>query len=270
MSGELRYLNVLSECLYQGTPSANRTGIGTFKCFGGFWMCEDVIEDFPLLTTKRVHWPSVVAELLWFLSGSTNIRDLDARIWDEWADEGGELGPIYGAQWRSWPLPVEFEGSIVRCDQIRLVENELRADPDSRRMLVSAWNVSDIPFMALAPCHYAFQLQHSDGDLNMLVNMRSVDVFLGLPFNIASYGLLLMMFAHVSGLRARRLCFSLGDYHLYQNHIEQAKTQLGRRPHQAPWVLIAGQHQSITEIAANDIQLSSYEPWPAIKAEVAV
>lgn len=279
MRSEQAYLNLLLDCYSQGRFSDNRTGIPTLKRFGGFWVCDDVVEDFPLLTTKRIHWRSVVAELLWFLSGSTNINDLDSQIWDEWADEKGELGPVYGYQWRKWFVKSEhFDGpggvdgwtSVTAIDQIKEAERLLREDPDSRRILVSAWNVADLPQMALAPCHYAFQLQHCDGELNMMVNMRSIDLFLGLPFNIASYALLLTMFAHVHRMRPQKLCFSLGDYHIYSNHFNQVLTQLARPLHDAPRVYISGSHTSICDIRPEDIHLERYEPDAAIRAEVAV
>ena len=270
MRSEQAYLNLLLDCYAKGRISGNRTGVPTLKCFGALWTCEDVVEDFPLLTTKRIHWKSVVAELLWFLRGSTNIRDLDSTIWNEWADENGDLGPVYGQQWRAWHDPMEIEGHTGTWDQIRMAENLLRHDPDSRRILVSAWNVADLPFMALQPCHYAFQLQHCDGELSMLVNMRSIDMFLGLPFNIASYALLLTMFAHVHRMRPQKLCFSLGDYHIYSNHYEQVLTQITRPLRPAPRVWISGSHESVCDIRVEDIHLDGYDPEPSIKAEVAV
>jgi len=270
---EEAYLQLLDDVLTNGTRSDNRTGVATYKVFGRFWECEDVMDDFPLLTTKRIHWKSVVAELLWFLSGSTNVKPLQemgCTIWDEWADEHGELGPIYGYQWRSWTGFDSKDDELNEIDQIAEAVNLLKHDPDSRRILVSAWNVADLVHMSLNPCHYAFQLQVQNGELNMLVNMRSIDIFLGMPFNIASYALLLRMFAHVTGYRASRLCFSLGDLHIYENHIEQVKTQLARPQHEAPRVALHDRVQSIFDFTPDDIALVGYEHSGVLKGEVAV
>jgi len=278
-TGEGRYLELLHDVMLNGAKSENRTDTATRKVFGRFWACDDVIDDFPLLTTKRVHFKSVVAELLWFLSGSTNANDLDATIWDEWADEKGELGPVYGKQWRDWFIssthcegPGGYDGHTSRLavDQIQQALNLLQTDPNSRRILVSAWNVSDLHAMKLQPCHYAFQLQTCNGELNMLVNMRSIDIFLGMPFNIASYALLLMMFAHVTGYRAKRLCFSLGDLHIYENHMEQGRVQLSRNQLDAPRVGLADEIGSLFDFRPEHIQLRSYNPHSGLKGKVAV
>lgn len=282
MSGEGRYLELLRDVMLNGSKSENRTDTPTRKVFGRFWSCDDVVEDFPLLTTKRVHWKSVVAELIWFLSGSTNVHDLQAMgctIWDEWADERGDLGPVYGKQWRKWFVKSEhFDGpggydgwTDTTCvDQIQKAYDMLREDPNSRRILVSAWNVSDLDRMALQPCHYAFQLQTQDGDLNMMVNMRSIDIFLGMPFNIASYALLLRMFAHVTGFRPRRLCFTLGDLHIYENHMEQARVQLTRTMRPQPKVGLEDSVASIFDFRPEHIEIREYDPHSGLRGEVAV
>jgi len=281
-TGEGRYLELLHDVMLNGAKSENRTDTATRKVFGRFWACDDVIDDFPLLTTKRVHFKSVVAELLWFLSGSTNnndLRELGCTIWDEWAAENGELGPVYGKQWRKWHVKSEhFDGpggydghwSHTSIDQIQRAYDMLREDPNSRRMLVSAWNVADLDDMALMPCHYAFQLQTQNGEINMMVNMRSIDIFLGMPFNIASYALLLMMFAHVTGYRAKRLCFSLGDLHIYENHMEQGRVQLTRNQLDAPRVGLADEIGSLFDFRPEHIQLRSYNPHSGLKGKVAV
>ena len=272
-TGEGRYLQLLRDVMLNGSISNNRTDTPTRKVFGRFWSCDDVVEDFPLLTTKRIHWNSVVAELIWFLSGSTNVGDLQAMgcsIWDEWADDEcimdpGGLGPIYGKQWRCWD---NYAGGTI--DQIDAIFHLLNVNPNSRRMLVSAWNVADLPDMSLLPCHYAFQLQTQDGDLNMMVNMRSIDIFLGMPFNIASYALLLRMFAHVTGYRAKRLTFSLGDLHIYENHMEQGRIQLTRSQLDPPRVGLADQVGSIFDFRPEHVELRSYNPHAGLKGKVAV
>jgi len=274
-TGEGRYLELLRDVMLNGVTSDNRTDTPTRKVFGRFWSCDDVIEDFPLLTTKRVHFKSVVAELIWFLSGSTNNNDLNylgCTIWDEWANDIGELGPIYGRQWRYWRdrHTVGEEDVTDYHDQIEMMLYLLANEPDSRRMLVSAWNVADLPDMALLPCHYAFQLQVTNGELNMMVNMRSIDIFLGLPFNIASYALLLRMFAHVTGYRAKRLCFSLGDLHIYENHMEQGRIQLTRGQLDAPRVGLADSIGSIFDFRPEHVELRSYNPHAGLKGKVAV
>jgi thymidylate synthase len=267
-TGEGRYLELLRDVMLTGSISDNRTDEPTRKVFGRFWTCDDVIEDFPLLTTKRVHWKSIVAELIWFLSGSTNVKDLQAMgctIWDEWADQDGYLGPVYGKQWRNW-----WGDGYYGVDQIQNVMDLLKTDPNSRRMMVSAWNVKDLDEMALQPCHDSFQLQTQDGDLNMLVRMRSTDIFLGMPFNIASYALLLCMFAHVTGFRARRLCFSLGDLHIYENHMEQGRIQLTRNQLDSPRVGLEDSIGSIFDFRPEHVELRSYNPHAGLKGEVAV
>jgi len=268
-TGEGRYLELLRDVMLHGSKSDNRTGTPTRKVFGRFWTCDDVVDDFPLLTTKRVHFKSVVAELIWFLSGSTNVKPLQemgCTIWDEWAKLDGYLGPIYGKQWRDW-----FDYSCGdNIDQIQNVIGLLEKEPNSRRMIVSAWNVADLDDMALQPCHYAFQLQVQDGDLNMMVNMRSTDIFLGMPFNISSYALLLRMFAHVTGFRARRLCFSLGDLHIYENHMEQGRIQLTRNQLDAPRVGLQDSIGSIFDFRPEHVELRSYNPHSGLKGKVAV
>ena len=278
MTGEENYLELLSDVMENGVKSDNRTATPTRKVFGRFWTCEDVVEDFPLLTTKRVHTKSIIAELIWFLSGSTNVKDLQAMgctIWDEWADPNGELGPVYGKQWRNWDSEwyastYEIAEVLDTTDQIADAIGLLVVDPNSRRNIVSAWNVADLPKMKLMPCHYAFQLQVTNGELNMLVNMRSIDIFLGLPFNIASYALLLRMFAQVTGYRAKRLCFSLGDLHLYENHRVQADTQRRRHPRQAPRVLLEPDVESIFDFRPEHVKIESYDPHSGLKGDVAV
>ena len=273
-TAEGRYLELLRDVMINGSQSDNRTDTPTRKVFGRFWSCDDVIEDFPLLTTKRVHFKSVVAELIWFLSGSTNVKDLQAMgctIWDEWAitdecfGEIGDLGPVYGKQWRAWD---NYAGGEI--DQIQRAVEMIQDDPNSRRILVSAWNVADLLAMELLPCHYAFQLQVQNGELNMMVNMRSIDVFLGMPFNIASYALLLMMFAHVTGYRAKRLCFALGDLHIYENHMEQGRVQLTRNQLDAPQVGLEDSVGSIFDFRPEHVELRSYNPHSGLKGKVAV
>jgi len=226
-----------------------------------------------LLTTKRVAFKSVVAELIWFLSGSTNVKELQAMgctIWDEWADEDGDLGPIYGQQWRAWKHYDNPFDPGMAIDQIFQMVELLKHDPTSRRMLVSAWDVGDLKEMALQPCHYAFQLQVSNGELNMMVNMRSIDIFLGMPFNIASYALLLMMFGHVTGYRPKRLCFALGDLHIYENHMEQGWIQLSRTQLDPPRVGLADEVGSIFDFRPEHVELRSYNPHSGLKGKVAV
>lgn len=278
MTGEQNYLELLRDVMLNGAKSDNRTATPTRKVFGRFWTCEDVIEDFPLLTTKKVHTKSIIAELIWFLSGSTNNNDLEemgCTIWREWSHpETGELGPVYGKQWRKWQSSRSYHDGVkwqpIYLDQIREAIVLLNTDPNSRRILVSAWNVNDLEKMALMPCHYAFQLQVMNGELNMMVNMRSIDIFLGMPFNIASYAFLLMMFAHVTGLRAKRLCFSLGDLHIYENHMEQGRIQLTREPRKAPRVGLEDAVGSIFDFEPKHIEIREYDPHPGLKGEVAV
>jgi thymidylate synthase len=262
-----QYLDLMRAALERGTPKSDRTGTGTRSLFG-HQMRFDLAEGFPLVTTKKVHLKSVVHELLWFLSGETNIRYLkenSVRIWDEWADENGDLGPVYGRQWRSWAAP---DGRSI--DQIADVVAAIRSNPDSRRLIVSAWNPADIERMALAPCHCLFQFYVAEGRLSCQLYQRSADIFLGLPFNIASYALLTMMMAQVNGLRAGDFVLTLGDAHLYQNHVEQARLQLSRAPRPLPRMQINPDVHSIFDFVYGDFELLGYEPHPHIKAAVAV
>ena len=261
------YLQLLDECLHHGLDREDRTGVGTRGLFGR-QMRFDLAEGFPLLTTKKVHLHSVIHELLWFLRGDTNIaylKENKVRIWDEWADENGELGPVYGHQWRSWPNP---DGTTI--DQIATVEQQIRENPKSRRLIVSAWNVSDVGRMALPPCHVLFQFYVAGDRLSLQLYQRSADIFLGVPFNIASYALLTMMMAHVTGLRPGEFIHSLGDVHLYRNHLEQAATQLTRHPRKLPQMQIQSKAKSIDDFRFEDFQLIGYDPHPAIRAPVAV
>ncbi len=262
-----QYLNLLDHILNQGVEKRDRTGVGTLSVFG-YQMRFDLTEGFPLLTTKKLHLPSIIYELLWFLSGSTNVGYLQEHgvtIWDEWADEAGELGPIYGCQWRSWPAS---DGRHI--DQISQVIERLRTNPDSRRHLVSAWNVGDIDRMRLPPCHVLFQFYVSDGRLSCQLYQRSADVFLGVPFNIASYALLTMMVAQVCELKLAEFIHTLGDVHLYMNHLKQAKLQLGRDPLSLPQMALNPEVNSIFDFRHEDFTLSNYTPHPVIKAPIAV
>ena len=263
------YLELLDDCLHHGLDRDDRTGVGTRGLFGRQlrWNLDD---GFPLLTTKKIHVPAVIHELLWFLRGSTNIaylRENNVRIWDEWADEDGELGPVYGHQWRSWPVPGSDGGTI---DQIAWVENEIRTNPDSRRLVVSAWNPADVPRMALPPCHVMFQFYVAEGRLSCQLYQRSGDVFLGVPFNIASYSLLTLMMAHVTGLQPGEFVHTLGDVHLYRNHFEQAREQLSRPPRPLPRMSFARSVGSIDDFVYDDFVLTGYHPHPRIAAAVAV
>ena len=261
------YLELLQEILDQGVPKPDRTGTGTLSLFGR-QLRFDLQSGFPLLTTKRVHWKSVVYELLWFLRGDTNVRWLQEHgvtIWDEWADKNGELGPVYGAQWRSWPLP---DGGHV--DQLSEVIDQIRTQPHSRRLLVSAWNVADLPKMALAPCHVLFQFCVANGRLSCQLYQRSADVFLGVPFNIASYSLLTSMVAQVCDLEPGEFIHTFGDVHLYRNHIDQARLQLERTPRQLPKLRLNPDVRSLFEFRYEDIELVGYDPHPRIPAPVAV
>jgi len=262
-----QYLDLMRHVLEHGTPKSDRTGTGTLSVFG-HQMRFDLAQGFPLVTTKKCHLRSIIHELLWFLQGDTNIRYLKengVRIWDEWADENGDLGPVYGKQWRSWPTP---DGG--RIDQIARVLHDLKHNPDSRRIIVSAWNVAELDQMALAPCHAFFQFYVADGKLSCQLYQRSADIFLGVPFNIASYALLTLMLAQVSGLQPGDFVHTLGDAHLYTNHLEQAREQLMRTPRALPVMRL---NPSVTELLAfrfDDFELLDYDPYPAIKALVAV
>jgi thymidylate synthase len=262
-----QYLDLLARIRTEGLRKGDRTGTGALSLFGE-QMRFDLEAGFPLLTTKKLHVKSIVHELLWFLQGSTNVRYLNEHgvaIWDEWADENGELGPVYGRQWRSWPKP---DGGTV--DQItRLVEG-IKRDPDSRRHIVSAWNVGEIDKMALPPCHCLFQFYVGDGRLSCQLYQRSADVFLGVPFNIASYALLTLMVAQVTGLKPGAFVHTFGDVHLYLNHLDQADEQLSRLPRALPRMEMNPEVRSLFDFAYQDFKLVGYDPHPAIRAEVAV
>jgi thymidylate synthase len=262
-----QYLSLLQRVLDEGVRKSDRTGTGTLSVFG-HQMRFDLSRGFPLLTTKKLHLRSIIHELLWFLSGDTNIRylrDNGVTIWDEWADERGELGPVYGHQWRSWPTP---EGGSI--DQIARVLDQIRIDPDSRRHMVSAWNVAEIDKMKLPPCHVLFQFYVAEGRLSCQLYQRSCDVFLGIPFNIASYALLTMMVAQVSGLQPAELVHTLGDAHLYLNHLDQARLQLTRDPRPLPVMKLNTAVTSIFDFKYEDFALEGYDPHPSIKAAIAV
>ena len=261
------YLDLLRHILDHGTPKSDRTGTGTRSIFG-YQMRFDLAAGFPLLTTKKLHLKSIAYELLWFLRGETNVQWLQERgvtIWDEWADEQGELGPVYGSQWRSWPTP-----GGGRIDQISDVIDRIRSTPDSRRLIVSAWNVADIEQMALPPCHLLFQFYVAGGRLSCQMYQRSADVFLGVPFNIASYALLTLLFAQVTGLAPGEFIHTFGDAHLYNNHVEQARLQLSRQPRSLPKLSINPAVKSIFDFQYEDFRLTDYDPHPHIPAPVAV
>ena len=262
-----QYLELLNKVMKEGTLKSDRTGTGTKSIFG-YQMRFDLSEGFPLLTTKKVHLKSIIYELLWFIKGDTNIKYLKEHgvsIWDEWADENGNLGPVYGAQWRHWKTPGGGE-----IDQLSNVMQSLREKPDSRRHIVSAWNVADVDNMALPPCHSLFQFYVADGRLSCQLYQRSADLFLGVPFNIASYALLTMMVAKVCGYTAGDFVHTLGDAHIYLNHFEQVQTQLGRTPRQLPKMIIHGKQKDIFSFEYEDFELTGYDPYPAIKAPVTV
>ncbi|WP_293786098.1 thymidylate synthase [uncultured Aeromicrobium sp.] len=261
------YLDLVQRILDEGVEKSDRTGTGTLSVFG-HQMRFDLSEGFPLVTTKKVHVRSVVGELIWFISGDTNIgylKDNRISIWDEWADDAGDLGPVYGHQWRSWPAP---DGRQI--DQLAQVIENLRHDPDSRRHLVSAWNVADLDRMALAPCHAFFQFYVADGKLSCQLYQRSGDVFLGVPFNIASYALLTHMVAQVLGFEVGDFVHTLGDAHLYLNHLDQAREQLTRDPRPLPTLRLDPAVRSIDDFAIESVEILGYDPHPAIKAPVAV
>jgi len=262
-----QYLNLMQHVLEHGTKKEDRTGTGTLSVFG-YQMRFKLNEGFPLLTTKKLHIKSIIYELLWFLRGDTSIKYLQehgVNIWNEWADESGNLGPVYGAQWRSWSTA---DGRSV--DQISRVIEQIKSNPDSRRLIVSAWNVGEIPKMALPPCHLLFQFYVANEKLSCQLYQRSADIFLGVPFNIATYALLTMMIAHVCGLQAGEFVHTLGDTHLYSNHIEQARLQLTREPLALPQMRINPSIKSIFDFEYSDFELVDYNAHPHIKAEVAV
>jgi len=262
-----QYLELLRLIRDRGTPKGDRTGTGTRSIFG-HQMRFDLAKGFPLLTTKKVHTRSIIHELLWFLKGETNVRYLRENrvtIWDEWADDNGELGPVYGFQWRSWPTP---DGRKI--DQIREVIEQIKQSPDSRRLIVSAWNVADLDRMALPPCHLLFQFYVAEGRLSCQMYQRSADVFLGVPFNIASYALLTHMVAQVAGLAAGEFIHTFGDAHLYNNHLEQAELQLSRQPRPLPALRINPEVRSIDGFRFDDFQVENYDPHPHIAAPIAV
>ena len=262
-----QYLDLLRRIRETGVQKTDRTGVGTLSIFGS-QSRYDLSEGFPLLTTKKVHLKSIIYELLWFISGDTNIKylkDHGVSIWDEWADENGDLGPVYGHQWRSWPTP---DGKSI--DQLANVVDQIQHHPDSRRMLVCAWNVGEVEKMALPPCHCLFQFYVAEGKLSCQLYQRSADTFLGVPFNIASYALLTMMLAQVSGLKPGEFIHTTGDTHLYLNHLEQADLQLSRTPRPLPKMKLNPDVKSIFDFKYEDFELTDYDPWPAIKAPVAV
>ena len=262
-----QYLDLMRHVLEHGTKKTDRTGTGTLSVFG-YQMRFDLSKGFPLVTTKKCHLRSIIHELLWFLNGDTNIaylKENNVSIWDEWADDNGDLGPVYGAQWRSWPTP---DGQHI--DQISQVIQQIKQQPDSRRLIVSAWNVAELNKMALAPCHAFFQFYVADGKLSCQLYQRSCDIFLGLPFNIASYALLTMMVAQQCELELGDFVWTGGDTHLYSNHLEQTRLQLSREPRALPTMTILRKPASIFDYQFEDFELSGYDPHPHIKAPVAI
>lgn len=262
-----QYLDLIDRVLSEGTRKDDRTGTGTLSVFG-HQMRFDLSEGFPLLTTKKLHLKSIIYELLWFLRGDTNVRYLQehgVRIWNEWADADGELGPVYGHQWRSWP---DYDGGTI--DQIALVQQQIRTNPDSRRLIVSAWNVAEVNRMALPPCHTLFQFYVADGRLSLQLYQRSADIFLGVPFNIASYALLLLMMAQATGLQPGCFVHTLGDAHIYLNHLEQVQLQRTREPRTLPTMLLNPDIHDVFDFQYEDFQLINYNPYPHIAGAVAV
>ena len=262
-----QYLDLLDRILTEGTKKTDRTGTGTLSVFG-HQMRFNLEDGFPLLTTKKLHLKSIIYELLWFLKGDTNVKYLQehgVRIWNEWADENGDLGPVYGHQWRSWP---DYNGGTI--DQISNVLDIIKNHPDSRRMVVSAWNPAEVDQMALPPCHCLFQFYVADGRLSLQLYQRSADTFLGVPFNIASYALLLMMMAQVTGLKAGDFIHTTGDTHLYLNHLDQARLQLTRTPRPLPRMILNKDVKSLFDFKYEDFQLEGYDPWDHISAKVSV
>ncbi len=262
-----QYLDLLNRILTEGTKKTDRTGTGTLSVFG-HQMRFNLEDGFPLLTTKKLHLKSIIYELLWFLKGDTNVKYLQehgVRIWNEWADENGDLGPVYGHQWRSWP---DYNGGTI--DQISNVIDMIKNHPDSRRMVVSAWNPAEVDQMALPPCHCLFQFYVADGRLSLQLYQRSADTFLGVPFNIASYALLLMMMAQVTGLKAGDFIHTTGDTHLYLNHLDQARLQLTRTPRPLPRMILNKDVKSLFDFKYEDFQLEGYDPWDHISAKVSV
>ena len=262
-----QYLSLLNRILTEGATKTDRTGTGTMSVFGN-QMRFNLADSFPLLTTKKLHLKSIIYELLWFLRGDTNVHYLQehgVRIWNEWADENGDLGPVYGHQWRSWP---DYNGGTI--DQIQNVLDLIRNHPDSRRMIVSAWNPAEVEQMALPPCHCLFQFYVADGKLSLQLYQRSADTFLGVPFNIASYALLLQMMAQVSGLEPGEFIHTTGDTHLYLNHLDQARLQLTRTPRPLPKMRINPDVKNLFDFHYEDFQLEGYDPWPHISAQVSV
>lgn len=262
-----QYLDLLRHILDDGVDKSDRTGTGTRSTFG-YQMRFDLSEGFPLVTTKKLHLKSIIYELLWFLKGDTNVKYLQehgVRIWNEWADADGNLGPVYGAQWRSWP---DYDGGVI--DQIGNALNDIKNNPDSRRIIVNAWNVADLPKMALAPCHCLFQFYVADGRLSCQLYQRSADCFLGVPFNIASYALLTMMMAQVTGLKPGVFVHTLGDAHLYKDHLEQARLQITREPRPLPRMILNPEVHGLFDFKYEDFALEGYDPHPHIKATVSV
>ena len=262
-----QYLDLLQRIMTEGVTKTDRTGTGTISIFG-HQMRFNLEDGFPLLTTKKLHLKSIIYELLWFLHGDTNVKWLQehgVRIWNEWADENGELGPVYGHQWRSWP---DYQGGTI--DQISNIVDQIKHHPDSRRMIVSAWNVAEVEKMALPPCHTMFQFYVADGRLSLQLYQRSADTFLGVPFNIASYALLLQMMAQVTGLKAGDFIHTTGDTHIYLNHIDQVRLQLTREPRPLPRMSLNPDVKDLNDFTYEDFKLTGYDPWPHIAGKVSV